>query len=184
MGRMSYINKDFHLNLFFTEKWELTKNIVSYGHDIECSWLLLEAAVVLKDKELTGKAKNIAVKMAESLINEGIDKNGGIFYDNNPDTSHLETDKHWWVQAEGLVGLLNAFEISNKKLFADELMKLWNFTDQYIIDHENGEWYWKVDINGTPSEEEEKAGPWKCPYHNSRACIEVIQRIEKLSSIL
>lgn len=175
-----FINKQYHLNLFFTDDWKITKNIISYGHDIECSWLLFEAAEIINNKKLISETKNIAVNMSKILISEGIDKNGGIYNDNNLDKLYLDTDKHWWVQAEGLVGLFNAYEITKEQIFIVELYKLWNFIDQYIIDHKNGEWYWKVDNNGNPSTSEEKAGPWKCPYHNSRACIEVIQRIDKL----
>jgi len=173
-----FINEHNHLNLFFNEKWELTDNIISFGHDIEFSWLFTEAAEVIYDPGHIDQIRNIAVQMADTVINEGLDPDGGIFYERNPGTNHLDTDKHWWVQAEGMVGLVNAFQITNNNLYLEKAMELWEFINSFIIDHKYGEWFWKVNIRGMPYREVEKAGFWKCPYHNSRTCMEVINRLK------
>ena len=173
-----FINDKNHLNLFFNEKWELTDNIISFGHDIEFSWLFTEAAEVINDPRLINETGNIAVKIVDTVINEGFDSGGGIFYERNADSNHLDADKHWWVQAEGMVGLVNAYQITNNNSYLEKAMELWRFIDSCIIDHKYGEWFWKVNIHGMPYKEDEKAGFWKCPYHNSRTCIEVVKRLK------
>lgn len=174
-----FINNQNHLNPFFTENWELTDNIISFGHDIEFSWLFTEAAEVINDADLLNKTKNIAVNMVDTVINEGFDSSGGIVYEMNPDSNHLDPDKHWWVQAEGMVGLVNAYQITNNYTYLEKAVKLWKFIDSFIIDHKYGEWFWRVNNQGIPYREDEKAGFWKCPYHNSRTCIEIINRLEE-----
>jgi mannobiose 2-epimerase len=86
-------------------------------------------------------------------------------------------DKHWWPQAEAVVGYLNAYQISNDEKFLDTALNSWKFIQNYIVDKENGEWHWSVNKDGKPSVNNEKAGFWKCPYHNGRACMEVITRV-------
>jgi mannobiose 2-epimerase len=175
-----FINDHNHLNLFFNENWELTDNIISFGHDIEFSWLFTEAAEVLNDPELSD-TRSIAVKMVDTVIGEGFDPGGGIFYEKKPDSNHTDKDKHWWVQAEGMVGLVNAYQITNNNTYLDKAFRLWKFIDSFIIDHKYGEWYWKVNNKGKPFREDEKAGFWKCPYHNSRTCMEVTKRLKGIS---
>ncbi len=171
-----FINKDFHLNLFFDENWNLKSNIISYGHDIECAWLLYEAADVLNDDLLKRKISKISVQIADVFLNEGIDKDGGIWNEKDLASGHLDTDKHWWQQAEAMVGLYNAYELSGEKKYLEAVFLIWTFIDKNIVDHKNGEWFWRVDIAGKPYQEV-KAGMWKCPYHNTRACLELIHRI-------
>ncbi len=173
-----FINVHNHLNLFFNEKWELTDNIISFGHDIEFSWLFTEAAEVINDPGLINQIRNIAVKMTDAVINEGFDPRGGIFYERNPGSGHLDNDKHWWVQAEGMTGLVNAFQITNDNFYLERAMELWEFINSCIIDHKYGEWFWRVNTRGMPYRKDEKAGFWKCPYHNSRTCMEVINRLK------
>ncbi len=173
-----FVNDHNHLNLFFSEYWELTDSIISFGHDIEFSWLLTEAAEVIDDPRLINETGNIAVKMADTLISEGFDPHGGIYYEKNEGANHIDTDKHWWVQAEGMTGLVNAYQITKNNSYLDKALSLWKFIDSYIIDHKNGEWFWKVNARGKPYKEDEKAGFWKCPYHNSRTCMEVIKRLK------
>ena len=176
------INDQYHLNLFFSEKWELTDNIISFGHDIEFSWLFTEAAEVIKDADLLNKTKKIAVNMVDTVINKGFDSSGGIVYEMNPDSNHPDQDKHWWVQAEGMVGLVNAYQITNNYTYLEKAAGLWKFIDSFIIDHKYGEWFWRVNNQGIPYKEDEKAGFWKCPYHNSRTCIEIINRLEEVKT--
>jgi mannobiose 2-epimerase len=173
-----FINDHNHLNLFFNEKWELTDNIISFGHDIEFTWLFTEAAKVIKDPDLINKTGKIALKMVYTVINEGFDPGGGIFYERNPGLNLTDADKHWWVQAEGVVGLVNAYQITGNNYYLAKAIELWKFINSFIIDHKYGEWFWRVNNNGIPYREDEKAGFWKCPYHNSRMCIEVINRLK------
>jgi mannobiose 2-epimerase len=171
-----FINVDFNLNLFFDDYWNLKSDLISYGHDIECSWLLHEAAEVSGDYELIRTTAELAVKMAKQAF-KGIDDDGGMIYETFPSKKHTDADKHWWPQAEAVVGFYNAYQLSGKPEFLEKAMGSWNFIKDYIVDKENGEWFWSVNKEGIPDKNHEKAGFWKCPYHNGRACMEMIERL-------
>lgn len=165
------------LHLFFDEQWNLKSKLVSYGHDIECSWLLHEAAEILGDKSLIRQSGELAVQMARAN-RSGLDADGGLFYEYFPEEDKLDTDKHWWPQAEALVGYFNAYQLSGDEEFLELSHRSWKFIRNYITDRMYNEWIWSVDKEGNPQTDKEKAGFWKCPYHNGRACMELIRRIE------
>ncbi len=167
----------WHLNLFFTEDWKVKGDIVSYGHDIEAAWLLLEAAEVIKDEKLIEELKDIAVKIAAATI-EGLDADGGLWYEK--EEGHFIKQKHWWPQAEAMIGYFTAWQITVLPTYLAYSLNSWQFVKNKIIDKEKGEWIWGVDEKDKPMEGEDKVGLWKCPYHNSRACIELIKRIKAL----
>ncbi|MDF1574739.1 MAG: AGE family epimerase/isomerase [Bacteroidales bacterium] len=169
-----------HLNLFFDDQWTLRSSLISYGHDIEASWLLHEAAGVLEDRELIRETGQLAVSMARENL-ASLDADGGLPYEFFPETGEMDTDRHWWPQAEALVGYFNAFQLSGEHEFLAGALEIRAFIREHMIDPALGEWYWGVDINGKPQTEKEKAGFWKCPYHNGRACMEIIRRIEELN---
>ena len=162
--------------LFFDNKWNPKSTTVSYGHDIEASWLLLEAAEIIGETDLIENFKVQALKLASQAM-IGLDTDGGLFYEYEPENKMLIGEKHWWVQAEAMVGFFNAWEISNKNIFLDASLKCWQFTQKYILDKNRGEWYWGVGADHSPMIGQDKVGIWKCPYHNTRACIELIRRI-------
>jgi mannobiose 2-epimerase len=164
----------YHLNLFFDENWHSKSKIISFGHDIEASWLLLEAAEALGDKNLIDKFKLLGVEMATSTIG-GLDKKGGLNYE--LEAGLWNKEKHWWVQAEAMVGFLNAFQISGKHIFYDRFEECWQFIKQYILDHQNGEWFWGLNEDFSVMPGQDKVGFWKCPYHNARASLEIIKRL-------
>lgn len=171
--------KTHHFRMFFDETWRDRSDRYSYGHEIEGSWLLCEAAEVLGDRAILEEVRKQAVMLAQTVYEQAIDKDGGLLYEGRG-TEIIDTDKHWWPQAEAVVGFLNAYELSGKEHFLKTAERSWEFTEKYIVDHERGEWYWMVSRNGTPNNEKEKVGPWKCPYHNSRMCFEVMDRIDRL----
>ncbi len=183
-----------HLVLFFDEKWNRKSNSISYGHDIEAAWLIQEAAEIIEakpvkisdhvsyktDRELIEKVKHLSVKMADAAA-RGLDKDGGLWYERDPDTNHLIKEKHWWPQAEAMVGFYNAFELTNDLKYMDHCINSWHFIKEYIK-APSGEWYWGINEDYTSMSSEDKVGIWKCPYHNGRACIELIKRISQLNS--
>ncbi len=169
--------KTGHFNLFFEMDWECESEIVSFGHDIEGAWLLHEAALVTGDENTIRKIQKPALKLVDVTLSEGRDEDGSIF--NERKKGEFDTDKHWWPQAEAMVGLMDAWEMTGNKKYLPEIERVWNFIKGNLIDYENGEWYWSVDKNGIPATNEDKAGFWKCPYHNTRAMIEMISRIKK-----
>ncbi|WP_127533346.1 AGE family epimerase/isomerase [Paenibacillus kobensis] len=165
-----------HFKLFFDEEWGNKSDHVSYGHDIEGSWLLHEAAEVLGDEQLTKEVVAVALQMAEATLQEGVDPDGGI--PNEADGSGLiDTDKDWWPQAEAVVGFYNAYQLSGDERYAEAARASWHFIQTYMIDRTNGEWFWSVSREGVPTEGHPKLGAWKCPYHNGRACFEMIERL-------
>jgi mannobiose 2-epimerase len=168
-----------HLKLFFDDDWVLRSTMVSYGHDIEAAWLVQEAAEALDDPRRIERSKKVAVHMARVSF-EGLDVDGALFYETMPEEDRTDTDKHWWVQAEAMVGYMNAFQLSGEEVFAQKVFDSWGFIRQYLIDMELGEWIWSTDKEGNPRTSAEKAGFWKCPYHNGRACMELIRRIDTL----
>jgi len=168
-----------HFRMFFDEEWHDHSKWVSFGHDIEGSWLICEAAEVLGDKAILDKARQESVKMAQAVYDQALDKDGGLLYEGKGNEI-IDTDKHWWPQAEALVGFLNAYELSGKDYFLKASEGAWAFIEKYIVDSERGEWYWKVSRDGTPSNDKYKVDPWKCPYHNSRTCFEVMERLDKI----
>ncbi len=174
-----FVNPEtLHLNLFFDDDWKLKSSLVSFGHDIECSWLLHEAAEVLGKPELLEQTSRMAVGMARKNFT-GLDRDGGLFYEFFPVEDKLDRDKHWWPQAEAMVGYFNAYQLTVDEEFALNTLNSWEFIKDKLIDRKYGEWYWSVNRDGVPQTEKEKAGFWKCPYHNGRACMEMIRRIEQ-----
>ena len=172
------INKEnHHLNLFMNENWELRSSLQSFGHDIEASWLLQECAEISNDKMQLDRYRKLALHMANASV-EGLDNDGGLWYEYDPATEHLIKEKHWWPQAEAMIGFFNAYQLTADEAYLHRSMNSWQFVKQFIKDHKNGEWFWGINEDYSIMEKE-KAGFWKCPYHNSRACIEIIRRIGK-----
>ena len=168
-----------HFNLFFDEKWKVKSDKVSYGHDIEGSWLLLEAAEVLKSKEWIRKMKSLALKMAKASL-EGIDSDGGLKYEYTPGHRD-EGEKEWWTLAEAVIGFYNAWELSGTSIYLEKSLGMWDYLKKHFIDHKQGEWFYRIDKNYMPVPSYSKVSLWKCPYHNSRMCMEMIRRIDKSS---
>jgi len=171
-----------HLRMFFDEKWHDRSRWLSFGHDIEGSWLICEAAEVLGDKALLEETRKAAVKMAQAVYDQALDTDGGLMSEGKGGQIS-DTSKQWWPQAEAVVGFLNAFELAGNEYFLKASEKTWEFIEKYIVDRKRGEWYWKVSRDGTPSNHELKVDAWKCPYHNSRTCFEVMERLERLEKI-
>jgi mannobiose 2-epimerase len=165
-----------HLGLFFDEDWNLKSDTISFGHDIEAAWLLHEAAIAIDHDELIDKMGHHSLMLADSVA-EGLDKDGGLWYEYEPQQQKMVKEKHWWPQAEALVGFTHAWQLSGYEKYLQYVFDNWQFIKQHIKDHKNGEWFWGVDANNNRMPGQDKAGFWKCPYHNGRACLEVIKRL-------
>jgi mannobiose 2-epimerase len=168
-----------HLVLFFDERWRQPSATFSYGHDIEAAWLLPEAAAPLHDSELSHQVRTMSLALAAAAA-QGLEPGGGLRNEYEPASGHVDADKHWWVQAEAMVGFLNAYQFSGDRQYLQRSLQTWSFIQQHIIDKQKGEWYWGVKPSLAIMPGQDKAGFWKCPYHNSRACLEVIRRIDEL----
>lgn len=165
-----------HLVLFFDDDWQQRSQTISYGHDIEAAWLLQEAAEIIGDVDLITQVKERSVKVAEAAA-RGLDSDGGIWYER--EGSHLIKEKHWWPQAEAMVGFFNAWQLTGNDNFFKTSYEAWQFIKQHILDTTCGEWFWGIKEDNSVMTAEDKVGIWKCPYHNGRACLEIVKRIEQ-----
>lgn len=167
-----YDSRSGHLHLFFDEDWQVKGDTVSYGHDIEATWLLLEAARVLGDTDLQQNVETIALDIAKAS-KEGLLDDGSMAYELK--SGHLDKERHWWVQAEAVVGYRYAARLSHDKVYEVLANKLWQYIQNQLVDNQHGEWYWSRMEDGTVNTKDDKAGFWKCPYHNGRMCLEMIE---------
>ena len=171
------LNRDtHHLDLFFENDWTRDAGrLESYGHDIECSWVMHEAALVLGDKDMLGQMEEV-VKMVAKASEKGINPDGSMVHEANVDTGYIDDDPQWWVQAEAVVGFVNLYQHCGDASALDKALHCWQYIKENLIDWEHGEWYWSRRKDGTLNLDEDKAGFWKCPYHNGRMCLELIER--------
>ena len=169
-----------HLDLFFEMDWTRgAGQLESYGHDIECSWLMHEAALVLGDPEVLRKMEPV-VQMVAKASEKGLRPDGSMIHEANLDTGHVDDDLHWWVQAENVVGWFNIWQHFGDEAALDRALQGWQYIKDNLIDRENGEWFWSRHPDGSINRTDDKAGFWKCPYHNSRMCLEIIERTRQL----
>lgn len=161
-----------HLGLFFDDAWKpLDKGIESYGHDIEASWLLDEAAAVLGCRPTN---ESLLIGMAAA---DGLQDDGSMIHEACPATGTIDNDRVWWVQCENIIGQYNLFQRTGDDRYRQYAERCWDYTCQHLIDTVEGEWFWSIRGDGTVNRNDDKAGPWKCPYHNTRLCIEMMERI-------
>lgn len=167
-----------HLDLFFEMDWTRgAGHLESYGHDIECSWLMHEAALVLGDQKVLRKVEQVVREVAKAS-EKGLRPNGSMIHEANLDTGHTDDDLHWWVQAENVVGWFNIYQYFGDEDALDKAVRCWEYIKTQLIDYENGEWFWSRHPDGTLNTIDDKAGFWKCPYHNGRMCLEMIERTD------
>lgn len=165
-----------HLDLFFENDWTRSaEHLESYGHDIECSWLMHEAALVLGDQDVLAEMEPV-VKMVARASEKGLQPDGSMLHEANLDTGHVDDDPQWWVQAEAVVGFLNLYQHFADQAALDRALRCYRYIEDNLVDREHGEWYWSRRPDGTVNRADDKAGFWKCPYHNSRMCLEIIER--------
>ncbi len=158
-----------HLGLFFDDDFHRHDSMISYGHDIEASWLLLETAQVLGDPEILEKATAQTARIADAAL-EGRCIDGSMVYERHANGSY-DDDKHWWVQAENVIGQAYLWKFHGRTEMLEKSYQTWQYIKANLVDPA-GEWHWSrkgTDINRA----DDKAGFWKCPYHNSRMCLEI-----------
>ena len=159
-----------HLDLFFAMDWTRMSTAESYGHDIECSWLMHEAAMVLADARVIKEVEPVVREVA-TASEKGLLSSGAMIHESG------DADLHWWVQAEAVVGFFNLYQHFGDEAALTKALGVWSFIQEHLIDYENGEWYWSVREDGRVNLDDDHAGFWKCPYHNGRMCLELIERI-------
>jgi mannobiose 2-epimerase len=168
------IRPNRHFGLFFDHSWNEVSGNISYGHDIEGSWLLFEAAERTGNESLVKKVTPIAVEMAHVAMEEALDAEGGVLSEREKNGT-LKPDKEWWMTAEAMVGFFNTYELTGNDAYLEKSISAWKFCKKYFV-RPDGEWYEAINDKGEPYFDRELVGPWKCPYHSGRACMEIIER--------
>jgi mannobiose 2-epimerase len=176
LDRMTDVNSH-HLLLFFDDQWNSKSSLVSFGHDIEGAWLVQQAAETIKDEPLTEEIKVWSVTLANAAA-MGVDEDGGLWYEKEGELWIKE--KHWWPQSEAMVGFFHAWELTGQDRFLQYSLQCWEFVKNFIHDKKYGEWFWGIRDDHAVMEGEDKVGIWKCPYHNGRACMEIMKRVDHL----
>jgi mannobiose 2-epimerase len=169
----------FHFHHFFDEQWGVKSRSYTYGHDIEGSWLLCEAAEVLGETDARARVHALSLKLARAVLMEGLDRDGGLCYEGRGGRV-INPNREFWPQAEALVGFLNAYQLSKDLTYYDAAVRVWNYIETHFVDRTHGEWFWRVDRQGHADPSELKVSEWKCPYHNGRACLEAIRRLDEI----
>ena len=165
-----------HLHHFFDEEWRVRSNTYTFGHDIEASWLLCEAAEVLDDPTLLVRVRAVALEIADKVLAEGVLADGGLCYEGKAGEI-IDPGRECWPQAEAIVGFLNAFQLSGEPKYVIAAERVWDYVDRNLIDRVHGEWFWRINEDGKPDTKLPKVSEWKGPYHVSRACLETMRRL-------
>ena len=172
-----------HFGMFFSDGWQEDKDIRSYGHSIEAAWLLLDAAYALNDVLLKRHVTEKVVRLVKAA-DEGLRPNGGMIYmsmidDKDGLLKHIE-EYHWWVQAENVLGHWYLYQHLGDEKMIPTMMNGINFIKEHLVDWQNGEWFWSCDAMLSPNQDDDKAGMWKDPSHNTRLCISLIEGLTPL----
>lgn len=169
-----------HLSLFFDEQWHSMTQGVSYGHDIEASWLLWEAAEICGNKQLLEQTRTVTLTLADRVLKRGYEKRGFIHYDGTPDGPLFNEPISWWPQVEGMVGFMNAYQLNKEERYLQPVLTLWAFIQANFVDRKYGDWVKVLLPDLSPDDRVFKIGPWEGPYHHVRALLEMIQRIDSI----
>ena len=166
---------DGHLQLYFKRDWTVLPGAVSYGHDIETSWLALEAAFALHDADVVNRVRPWARRVG-AAGNEGLLPDGSMRYEKLLD-GQFDDSRQWWVQAESVVGNLWLWKYHADAEALERAFAAWAYIRDHLVDNISGEWWWAILPNGSRDLSQPKAGFWKCPYHNTRMCLQVLSSI-------
>ncbi len=197
--RDTIITQRGNLGLFFTWDWKPVSvkdsshdfilhhhnlDYISFGHDVETAYLMMEASEALGFKNDTVTLM-IGKKLVDHALKNGWDNQVGGFYDEgfyfNGDTAItiLKETKNWWAQAEGLNSLLMMSDYfpHDPNQYFEKFKTLWTYTQTYLIDHKWGDWY-DEGLDKSPERRTAlKSQIWKATYHNYRSLSNCVDRL-------
>jgi mannobiose 2-epimerase len=169
-----------HLHHFFDAQWQVRSDTYTFGHDIEASWLLCEAVEELGDEKRSKAVAAVVLQMAEAAFDEGLGADGALCYEGR-NGQIIDSGHECWPQAEAIVGFLNAYHLSGDGKFLAAALRVWNYIENNLVDRRHGEWFWRINPDGLPDAKLPKVSEWKGPYHATRACLESIRRLDRLT---
>ncbi len=159
--------------MFFDRDFHSLLNMQSYGHDIEASWLLWDSVTALLPETEWQPYREMCLDLARSVRQRAFTDHGLKNEWVDGETSELRI---WWVQAETMLGFANAASLTGEKAWLEDLRTQWKAIQGMIVDKRSeGEWYWSVYENGELTERP-MVEEWKCPYHNSRMCLLLMEK--------
>lgn len=169
------------LFVFFDRELNEIGNVYSYGHDIEATWLIDRAVDIIGDEKYAAKFRDMNKRIVAHIAKTAYDKESGSLL-NECDKGVVNRLRIWWVQAESVVGFLNAYQHGyGGHEYVDIAENIWSYIMNNIVDKRSGgEWVWATDDNGAPDPTRSVVDPWKCPYHNGRMCLEALRRLEEI----
>jgi len=192
-----FIHPEGHLKLYFYPDWTLVPEEemerrgqgnywytqhITYGHDVETAFLLLEAADALGIRE-DQKTVILSKKLVDHALENGWDpENGGFYYigyENNGITTIHVDHKAFWVTSEGLNALMLMYTLypNDPMDYLGKFCKLWDYTKKYMIDHEYGGWYnYGLDTN-PGNRTARKSHNWKATYHDVRGMVRSVEML-------
>ena len=160
--------------VFFDLDYNSLIDLHSYGHDIESSWLMDWGTALLGKPELAAKVSQVDQELADTIYRRAYRAHSVL---NECERGADDTHRVWWVQAESVLGFLNAWEKTGEERFRQAAVDVWRYINEVVVDRRpGGEWFWRVDENGLPDQSKPIVEPWKCPYHNGRMCLEILRR--------
>ena len=160
--------------VFFDMDYNSLIDLHSFGHDIETSWLTEKTLEELNDPALTARIRPLLLAMADHTWHAAFTDHG---FANECERGVVNQNRIWWVQAEALLGFLNAWEKTGEERYREAVYTQWAYIRDVLRDpREGSEWFWYVHEDGTPGKEKPIVEPWKCPYHNGRMCMEFLRR--------
>ncbi len=164
------------LEVFYDRNYRSLLDMQSYGHDIEASWLMWDAAEALLSEDGRAPYKAMCLTLAESTCERAFTDHG---MENENVEGEVEHTRIWWVQAETLLGFMNAFDLTGDEAWLDRARRQWDYVKNVIADpREGGEWFWSVSEEGVPTNKP-IVEEWKCPYHNGRMCLRLIEQAKQ-----
>lgn len=165
------------LDVFFDRNYRTLIDLESFGHDIEASWLIDRACDVLGDAEWQATMSEITAALAEVTYEHAYDTTFHAL-NNERENATVDRQKIWWVQAEAVIGFYNTYKNHpERQEYRTASEDIWKFICQHVVDANSGEWFESLDANGKPNREQALVHPWKCPYHNGRMCMEMMERL-------
>jgi mannobiose 2-epimerase len=166
-----------HLHHFFDAQWRGRSGTYTFGHDIEGSWLLCEAAEELGGAALQAEVRDVSLRMAAVAHDEGLGADGGMYYE-GWSGQVIDRGRECWPQAEAIVGFLNAFQLGGGANYFEAARRGWHFIEHNLVDRMHSEWFWRINPDGQPDPKLPKVSEWKGPYHATRACLETMRRLD------
>ena len=160
------------MEVFFDHDFHPLLDMQSYGHDIEGSWLMWDAAETLIPEEKIEPLRKMCLDLLESSTERGF-TNHGLHYESV--NGKVNTNRAWWPQAETMLGFAFGWRMTGDPAWLQRMKEQWDYIRRVIVDpRENGEWFNELTEDGTSIHKPE-AEEWKCPYHNGRMCLRLIR---------